>query len=108
MAGRRPQPPPVVPVLSVNCAEDPRQVQQAMQQVTSQAIPRDRLRADLVVGSNHLRHGLRRSVEGFSVTATIADASSAYAIDESNPHPELEVWITVIGVAQPRARIEVW
>ena len=108
MAGRRPRPPPPVPVLSVNCAEDPRQIQAAVAQVSAVAIPRDRLRADLVVGSNHLRHGLRRAVEGFSITATVANASSAYAIDETNPNPELEVWITVIGVAQPRARIEVW
>lgn len=108
MAGRKPQPPPPVPVLSVADAKDPRQIGQAVGQLLSTSQTRNRLRADLVVGTNHLRHGLRRAVEGFSVTPTVASAVFAVAIDESNPNPELEVWITVVGVNQPRARIEVW
>jgi hypothetical protein len=32
----------------------------------------------------------------------------SHAIDRENPRPDLTVWITVIGVAQPKALIEVY
>lgn len=66
------------------------------------------LRVDLVVGTNKVPHGLGRAVEGYSLTPTVASVAFAHALDEDNPRPDLEVWIEVIGVAQPRARIEVW
>jgi hypothetical protein len=74
----------------------------------ARAARRVRLRVDLVVGQNRIAHGLGRAVEGYSITPTVAAAGFAHAIDETNPSPELEVWITVIGSAQPQARIEVW
>lgn len=64
--------------------------------------------SDLVVGTNKVQHSLGRACNGYSLTPTVADATFAHAINTSNPHPELEVWITVVGVAQPDARIEVY
>lgn len=65
-------------------------------------------RADLVVGSNHISHGLGRACEGCNVTPTVADDTFAFAIDRTNPRPDLEVWITVVGVDQPDATVEVY
>lgn len=62
---------------------------------------------DLVVGTNRVRHTLGRKCFGYSLTPTVADATFAHALDTSNPRPDLEVWITVVGAAQPGARIEV-
>lgn len=63
---------------------------------------------DLVVGTNKVSHSLGRVLFGYNLTPTVADATFAHAIDTTNPHPELEVWITVVGVDQPAARIEVY
>lgn len=107
MAGRVPQRPGRVPTLSVGDAASPRMVAGAVSDL-ARAARRVRLRVDLVVGQNRIAHGLGRAVEGYSITPTVAAAGFAHAIDETNPSPELEVWITVIGSAQPQARIEVW
>lgn len=93
--------------MSVGDAADPRSVAQAVAELNRTAL-RDRKRADLVVGQNRIVHGLGRAVEGYSITPTVADATFAHCLDETNPHPELEVWITVVGVDQPKARIEIW
>jgi hypothetical protein len=82
-------------------------VEQAVQQLQSPR-SRDVVTFDLVIGSNHVRHSLGRDVVGYSLTATVADASFAHAIDATNPIPGREVWIDVIGAAQPGARIEVF
>lgn len=83
------------------------QVQQAVQALQKEP-KRQVVSSDLVVGRNVVRHGLTRPVRGYTLTATVADATFAHAIDRSNPRPELEVWINVVGVAQPGAQIEVW
>ena len=113
MAGRAIQRPRHVAVLSVSTVSDPptqralEQIQDAVQK--QQAVrQRDAVIVDLIVGTNVVRHGLGRPVLGYTLVPTVADATFAHALDESNPHPELEVWITVIGVAQPRARVEAW
>lgn len=64
--------------------------------------------ANLVVGTNRIAHGLGRSCVGYTLTPTTANASFAHAINTTNPRPDLEVWITVIGVAQTAATIEVF
>lgn len=69
---------------------------------------RDVRTVDLIVGLNKIGHGLGRPASGFTVVPTVADATYAAALDSSNPRPSLEVWITVVGVAQPGARVEVW
>ncbi len=107
MAGRAPIRPRPVPALSVGDAAEPRQIASAVAEL-GRAARRDRKRADLVVGQNRIVHGLGRVVEGYSITPTVASAAFAHAIDETNPRPEREVWITVVGVDQPGSRIEIW
>lgn len=107
MAGRAVVPPKFVAGLSVSDASSPRQIADAVSELSRQA-RRDRRRVDLVVGQNRIPHALGRAVEGYGITPTVADATFAHAIDQTNPHPEREVWITVVGVAQPAARIEIW
>lgn len=63
---------------------------------------------DLAVGTNKIPHGLGRKVQGYTLTPTVANAGFAHAIDTSNPRPDLEVWVIVIGVAQPGAILEVY
>lgn len=113
MAGRVAKPPANTASLSirddkggVTDAGD-QQVQQAVQDL-QRAPRRQALTMDLVVGRNIVRHGLGRTARGYTLVPTVADATFAHAVDASNPRPELEVWINVIGVAQPRAAIEVW
>lgn len=113
MAGRAVQRIARVQVLSVAAVADKptqralEQTQDAVQQL--QSVPkRSAVMVDLVVGTNIVRHGLGRPVLGYTLVPTVADATFAHALDEANPHPDLEVWITVIGVAQSRARVEVW
>lgn len=83
------------------------QVQQAVQELQRSA-RRQVLKVDLVVGRNVVRHGLSRAARGYTLTPTVADAAFAHAIDVSNANPDREVWINVVGVAQPGAQIEVW
>jgi hypothetical protein len=64
--------------------------------------------ASLIVGTNKIPHGLGRRFVGYTLTPTVADATFAHAIAPGNPHPDREVWITVVGVAQPNAPLEVW
>lgn len=68
---------------------------------------RDVVTANLIVGTNRIRHNLGRACAGYTLTPTTANATFAHAIDKTNPRPDLEVWITVIGVAQTAATIEV-
>jgi len=113
MAARRPTPPRVSQSLSVPLVED-KQVTRAFQAVEQavQQLQEPRARsvvvADLIVGSNHVQHALGRSVLGYVLTPTVASAAFAHALDAANPRPDREVWITVIGQAQPGARIEVF
>jgi hypothetical protein len=102
-----------VAVLSVANVED-KPTQRALEQTKDavQALQsvrkRDVVMVDLVVGTNIIRHGLGRDVTGYTLVPTVADATFAHALDETNPNPQREVWILVVGVAQPRARLEVW
>lgn len=113
MAGRRVQPPASVPAVSLSTVEDPA-TQRAFDRLSDavgdlQAAARRTVATqDLVVGTNVVRHGLGRAVRGYTLVVTVADATFAHALDDSNPSPELELWITAVGVAQPRARVEIW
>lgn len=73
-----------------------------------EAPQRDVLTFDLVIGTNKIRHGLARPVRGYTITATTASAAFAHALDRTNPRPDLEVWISVVGTDQDGAVIEVW
>lgn len=113
MAGRKSTAPRAALSLSIPPVEDKqaaralKAVEQAVQQLQE---PRSRavLNVDLVIGSNHVQHALGRAVLGYAITPTVADATFAHALDTANPRPDREVWISVIGAAQPGARIEVF
>lgn len=113
MAGRVPQVPRSVPglVLPQVGDEPTARALQSLQdaiQLLQTARQRVGLTADLVIGTNVVRHGLGRAALGYSLTPTVASAAFAHALDTTNPSPELEVWITVIGAAQPGARLEIF
>ncbi len=77
---------------------------QALQSVSNRAV----VVADLVVGTNRIEHGLGRAARGYNVVPTTADAAFAHAIDLTNPRPDLEVWVTVVGVSQDAAIVEIF
>jgi hypothetical protein len=61
--------------------------------------------ADLVVGDNRIAHGLGRPARGATVTPTVADASFAWALTGGDTKQAV---ITVIGVAQSKATVELF
>ena len=113
MAGRRPQRHRTVSSLSIAQVDD-EATQRALDQVTAAlqklqaSRDRDVKTVDLIVGQNRVRHGLGRTAMGYTITPTFLTIAWAHAIDVENPHPELEVWIDVVGSDQPGARVEIW
>jgi hypothetical protein len=77
-------------------------------ELLQEAPQRDVVTFDLAIGTNKVRHGLARPVRGYTITATTVSAAFAHAIDTTNPRPDLEVWISVVGTDQDGAVIEVW
>lgn len=67
--------------------------------------PRASVTVDLVVGDNTVNHRLGIVPRGCSLMPTVADASFAWALKTRD---DKQVVITVLGVAQPNAVIEVW
>jgi hypothetical protein len=63
----------------------------------------DPVTADLVVGSNFVRHGLGRAPRFVQVTPAVADATFGWAWIKTSPHADRQVRIDVVGVAQPGA-----
>jgi hypothetical protein len=113
MAARRSKPPRQIertPAVEVKDEQTDRALTLIRQHLDrlDAARKRDSVTVDLVVGTNRVRHGLGRAVTGYSVVPTVASAAFAHALDVTNPRPELEVWIEVVGASQPDARIEVW
>lgn len=113
MAARRPAALRSVPRAPVVKVDDPKidralsGLRDAVHEIQEQR-SRDVVQVDLVIGTNKVRHGLGREVVGYSVTPTVASSAFAHAIDRTNPRPTLEVWIDVVGTAQPGAGVEVW
>lgn len=111
MPGRRSVPPKSRPSLATGAVEDVKtaravdQMKTAVQQL--QAGPAfDHIETDLAVGTNAVSHALGRDARHVSITPTIADATFAWALNTTdNPHPDRQVLIDVVGVAQPGARI---
>lgn len=60
---------------------------------------------DLAVGANRINHGLGAKARGAYVTPTVADASYAYSFAADG---DKQAVITVVGVAQPGATVEVF
>jgi len=66
---------------------------------------RNILVVDLVVGANRINHGLSAAARGATLTPTVADASFAWSFAASG---DKQVVITVVGVNQPKAIVEVF
>ena len=62
------------------------------------------VKVDLVVGANRINHGLGRRARLAQVTPTVADATYAWAFSTDN---DSQVIVTVIGVPQPSAVVEI-
>lgn len=67
--------------------------------------PRTVARVNLVVGTNRIAHGLGRMSVGAFVSPSVADASFAYS---HAPDGDRIAVITVVGVAQPGATVEMF
>ncbi len=113
MAGRPVFAPSAVQVLSLHSVDDVKT--DAALKLVGQAVAKlQRARArvvvtfDLAIGTNRIGHGLGRAATGYTLTPTVASAAFAHCINETATNPDLEIWIDVIGAAQPRARIEVY
>ena len=113
MAGRSGVRPAVVPQVQVTAVEDAA-TQRALDALASAVQDqqarrqRDVVSFNLVVGTNKVSHGLGRPCTGYTVTPTTVSAAFAHALDTTNPHPEREVWITVIGASQEGASVEIF
>lgn len=113
MAGRRPLRPRGVSSLAIAAVDD-EATNRALDQVGTaiQKLQTDRNRAvvvtDLLVGTNKVRHGLGRPVAGYTVTPTYLTIAFGHAINQTNPRPDLEVWIDVVGSDQLKTSVEIW
>lgn len=87
---------------------DPQKISRHLAEVAA-AIPevKDRTsqKVDLVVGDNLINHGLGRPALGATVTPSVADATFAWAMTATD---RLTATITVVGVPQTGARVEVF
>lgn len=116
MPARRPQRPPTRLALLPSRVQDKAtqrafdEVNEHLEGVTSSGVlQRQVLTFDLVVGTNKVSHGLGRPVRGYTLTPTVADATFAHALaDGSNTQRTVSVWITVVGVNQPGATLELY
>lgn len=117
MANSRAQRPRTIPQIA-NAASDPdRATSAAIDQLTTEVarigglavLSRQVIVTALVVGVNRINHGLRRPVRGYTLTPSVADASFAHALTTAgNTDPRTCLLITVVGVAQPTATLEVY
>lgn len=117
MTIRAPQRPRLVRQIAAAQTDPDRATSSAVDQVSAElarigglaVLDRQTFTADLVVGLNKINHSLRRAPRGYTLTATVADATFAHALTTSgNSQPARQIWITVVGVDQPRAVIEVF
>lgn len=81
------------------------QLAESVQRTEAKVGDRSTSIVDLSVGANSVAHRLGRRPIGASITPTVADASFAWAMGETST---TVVVITVVGVAQLGATLEVW
>lgn len=67
--------------------------------------PRSAITIDLVIGDNRIPHGLGRKSRGANVSPTTANAAFGFS---HAPDGDLIAVITVVGVAQPGATVEIY
>ena len=65
------------------------------------------LTADLRIGTNEIAHQLGRVARGCTLVPTVADASFAWAWVAPGAKQD-RIFVTVIGAAQPGAKLEVY
>lgn len=76
----------------------------AQQATDRRVIDRVRVTVDLVLGANRVSHGLGRPALHATVAPTVADAAFAWALTGGDAKQAV---ITVVGVPQPGASVEV-
>lgn len=80
------------------------QTASAVQQQGSQTSNSIIVVQDLAVGVNRINHGLGRRARAAHVTPTVADATFAWGFTTDN---DTQIILTVAGVPQPNAAIEI-
>ena len=71
----------------------------------TRVLDRNTVIVDLIVGANLVNHGLGRPARGATVTPTVADATFAWALTATDAR---QATITVVGVPQPKAAVELF
>ena len=79
------------------------QINQVISQLPT--VERKTLTVSLVVGANRVNHGLSGPARGCTVTPTVADATFAWSFAADGAKQAV---ITVVGVPQPNATVEVF
>lgn len=111
MPAKKPQRPPTRPRVVAPVTGDEvtpfsqRLLADATQRAADQLRDRTSLTVDLVVGDNVINHRLGRQPSGATITPSVADATWAWAMKAASTS---QVTLTCIGVAQPKARVEVY
>lgn len=106
MGTRSARRPPSVASASAIRVADPTTERAIAELRKPQRAGQDVVTADLKVGTNAVQHSLGRAPRFVSVSPTVADATFAWARSaQPNPHPDRQVLIDVVGVAQPGATI---
>lgn len=113
MSGRAPTRPRAVKSLAIDAVDDPAtsraldSVADAVRVLQAQR-ERDLKVVNLLIGTNKISHGLGRAVVGYTITPTFVTCAFGHAINATNPRPELEVWIDVVGSDQLKAPLEIF
>lgn len=111
MPANKPKRPASQPNTSTNRVDDAAtaralgDVSAAIRSLEAQRDARVTFVADLSVGDNLLVHHLGRKPSGYTLTATIADASFAHALKAVD---DKTITITVVGIDMPGAILEVF
>lgn len=109
MPARRPRRPRSLPALVPSSVEDPATMRAldgaaaAIGRLEGAGVARALLVVDLALGANVVNHRLGRRPRHAHVTPTTADATFAYALTAADTR---QATITVVGVAQPGAGLE--
>jgi hypothetical protein len=88
-------------------ANTPESIEAKTDELARLSVPqalRAQVTVDLVVGDNRVNHNLGRRPRHVSLMPTVADATFAWSVSSRD---ERQVVITVIGVDQPQASVEV-
>lgn len=109
MPANRPQRPAsrpqIVPIQASTASSQQIAFDQLERLAAKLPVPRATITVDLIVGTNRIVHGLGRKSRGATVSPSVADATFAWS---HAPDGDLVAVITVVGVAQPGASVEIY